>query len=113
MKRTNIVIILFVFSILFTYAPSCYADDTSLKPDAASSTKAKTPYDSITWHDVNKKREKREDGLFSRFHRYFFRTKKIETVTDGNVSVYDSVSYSDDDDQQSPIGVIAVHADSE
>ena len=69
-------------------------------------------YDNITWQDVNRKREEREDrNFFSNIYYTFFKSHKEPTYTGEEISVVQTAGNVDFENGNSPISFVHVSTD--
>ena len=111
MNRNSTLYVLFMIPILmYALCGAVHAEDEACMPRTCEGESLEdVPYGDVTWGDVNAEKEGNSNPI-TRFWSYLFREKKVDSVSNEDITVVETVTFSDDKDAViAPVGVVAVH----
>ena len=91
--------------------PSLYAQESQKIQPKNEQREEQTPFDDITWNNVNKENEK--ENPLMQFWGYLFREREIDSVTGDDLTVVETATFSEGEDESppAPVGVVAIHSE--
>ena len=109
-KRYFLIALFGICTLMISCVPFLSAQESEQYPAINKNQKDQTSFDDVTWSSVNKENEK--ENPFVRFWGYLFREREIDSVTGDDLTVVETATFSEDEDEspQAPVGVVAVHS---
>ena len=104
---------LYISILIISFVSTLHAQEPHKYPQKDKNLEEQTQFDTITWSDVNKKNEDRKRNPFVQFWGYLFREREVDSVTGDDLTVIETVTFSEeeDDSQPAPVGVVAIHSE--
>jgi len=104
-----------LFLLVFIFLLSSYINAEEPKNDSNlkdGKFKEKTQYDEVTWNDVNKQNESKKGNPFVKFWGYLFRERQIDSVGEDDLTVVETATFSEEDNDSQPaaVGVVSVNS---